>query len=117
MLDIFVLSFTASQVAYCGLSRITLDCDSSVFPAYSNQQGAEVGYNPHKKRAKSYHPLLCFVSEIKLLLNSWLRPDSAYTSNGICEFMKETLAALPKTIKQVRSEPTAVFSTENCLIC
>lgn len=101
MLHDFVLSFTASQVAYCGLSRITLDCDSSVFTVYGNQQGAEVGYNPHKKGAKSYHPLLCFVSEMKLLLNSWLRPGSTYTSNGVCEFMKETLAALPKTIKQV----------------
>ena len=92
----FVLSFTASQVAHCGLSRITLDCDSGVFPAYGNQQGAEVGYNPHKKGAKSYHPLLCFISKMKLLLNSWLRPGSAYTSNGICEFMKEIWLRFPK---------------------
>lgn len=101
VLHAFLLSFTASQVEHCGLSRITLDCDSTVFMAYGNQQGAEVGYNPRKRGTKSYHPVLCFVGEMKLLLNSWLRPGSAYTSNGIREFMKETLAALPGTIKQV----------------
>ncbi len=97
----FFLHFAAKQVPLCGLKRITLDCDSSVFLAYGNQQGAEVGYNPHKKGAKGYHPILCFVAEMKLLVNSWLRPGSAYTSNGVCEFIKETLAALPKTIKKV----------------
>lgn len=34
----FLLSFTASQAEHCGLSRITLDCDSTVFMAYGNQQ-------------------------------------------------------------------------------
>lgn len=39
----FFLHFAAKQVPLCGLKRITLDCDSSVFLAYGNQQGAEVG--------------------------------------------------------------------------
>src|SRR5690606_17160421 len=64
-------------------------------------RGAEVGYNSHKKGSKSYHPILCFVTEMKLLVNSWLRPGSAYTSNGVCEFVKETLAALPQKVEKV----------------
>ena len=96
-----LLGFTGMQVSHCGLSRLTLDCDSSTFTVYGNQQGAEVGYNSHKKGSKSYHPILCFVTEMKLLVNSWLRPGSAYTSNGVCEFVKETLAALPQKVEKV----------------
>ena len=35
--------------------RVTLDLDSSVKTVYGNQEGANVGYNPHKKGKKSYH--------------------------------------------------------------
>ena len=38
---------------------------------------------------------------MKLLVNSWLRPGSSYTSNGVCEFVKETLAALPQKVEKV----------------
>ena len=34
------------------------------------QEGAAVGYNPQKKGAPCYHPLLCYCSEMKLLINS-----------------------------------------------
>ena len=52
-----LLGFTGMQVSRCGLRRLTLDCDSSTFTVYGNQQGAEVGYNSHKKGSKSYHPI------------------------------------------------------------
>jgi len=80
---------------------ITLDADSTVQTVYGNQEGAAKGYNPHKKGAKSYHPLLVFSGELKLVLNSWFRTGSAYTSNGICEFIKQTKRYLPKKIKHI----------------
>ena len=83
------------------LSSITLDVDSSVKTVYGNQQGAQVGFNSQKKGAKSYHPVIAFVSEMKIVLNSWFRCGSAYTSNGICEFIKQTKAILPDTVKDV----------------
>lgn len=83
------------------LSTITIDADSTVKTVYGNQQGAEVGFNSQKKGAKSYHPLIAFVSGIKIVVNSWFRCGSAYTSNGICEFIKQTKAILPSTIKDV----------------
>jgi hypothetical protein len=83
------------------LRRITIDCDSTVSTVYGKQEGAAKGYNPHKKGALSYHPLLCYCSEMKLLINSWFRTGSAYTSNGICEFMKQTLAILPKPVERI----------------
>lgn len=44
---------------------------------------------------------MIFASELKLVVNSWLRTGSAYTSNGICEFIKQTQAFLPATIEHV----------------
>ena len=41
------------------------------------------------------------VSELKLLVNSWFRTGSAYTSNGICELIKQTAAILPSNIKKI----------------
>jgi hypothetical protein len=83
------------------LERITLDADSTVKTVYGNQQGAEKGFNPNKRGAKSYHPVLAFISEMKLVVNSWFRCGSAYTSNGIGEFIKQTKALLPSNIKDV----------------
>lgn len=83
------------------LSHITIDCDSTVSTVYGSQEGAARGYNPHKLGADSYHSQLCFCTELKLILNSWFRTGSAYTSNGICEFMKQTLASLPRRIRRI----------------
>jgi len=49
----------------------------------------------------SYHPLLVFVSEMKLLYHSWFRTGSAYTSNGIVDFLHEVRSSLPGRIKSV----------------
>ncbi|HZK96982.1 MAG TPA: transposase [Prolixibacteraceae bacterium] len=84
-----------------GLKNITLDADSTVKSVCSNQEGAAKGYNTTKKGAKSYHPLLVFVSEMKLLYHTWFRTGSAYTSNGIIGFLQEVKASLPETIEKV----------------
>src|SRR5215469_2629937 len=95
------LRFAEKWVKKCGLSRITIDCDSTEHTVFGHQEGAAKGYNPKNKGKLSYHPLICFFSEMKIVLNSWFRTGSAYTSNGIVEFMKQTLAALPSSVKQI----------------
>jgi len=92
---------TGKMLKKSNLSHITLDCDSTVSTVYGNQEGAAKGYNPKKLGASSYHSQLCFCTEMKLVLNSWFRTGSAYTSNGICEFMKQTLASLPRRIRRI----------------
>ena len=84
-----------------GLGSITLDADSTVKPVFGSQQGAAKGYNPTKKNWMSYHPLLVFVSEMKLLYHSLFRTGSAYTSNGIVDFLHEVRSSLPGRIKSV----------------
>ena len=38
---------------------------------------------------------------MKLLYHTWFRTGSAYTSNGIVEFLKEVKASLPQNITKV----------------
>jgi len=75
--------------------RVTLDFDSSVIGVSGSQQGAEKGFNPKKKRQKSYHPLLCFVAETRECLHSWFRTGSAYTGNGAPDFIRECFSRIP----------------------
>lgn len=78
---------------------LAIDVDSTVKTLYGRQEGAAKGYNPHKKGAFSYHPLLAFCTDTKEILQGWLRDGSSYTSNGIVEFTKQLLANLPKTTR------------------
>jgi hypothetical protein len=91
-----LLSKNSRWLSESSLESITLDADSTVKSVSGNQEGAAKGFNTTKKGAKSYHPLLIFVSEMKLLYHTWFRTGSAYTSNGICEFLKEVESSLPK---------------------
>lgn len=100
-LQSMLLNHNASWLDQTGLDTITLDADSTVKPVYGNQQGAAKGYNPTKKNGMSYHPLLVFVSEMKILYHSWFRTGSAYTSNGIVDFLHEVRSSLPNKIRSV----------------
>lgn len=89
----------------CATHRILIDIDSTVQGVCGAQDGAEVGYNPHKKGQKSYHPLIAFCAETKEVLHSWYRCGSAYTSNGTVAFLKELFAGLAKSLrKMVRAD-------------
>lgn len=80
---------------------ITLDVDSTVQSVCGKQEGTGKGYNSSKKGARSYHNLIGFISNFKLVVNSWFRDGTAYTANGVCEFTKEIHARLPENIKGV----------------
>ena len=97
----YLFGFITKWLAQSQRDSITIDGDSTVRMVFGNQEGAAKGYNPSKPGAKSYHPLLAFVSEMKLVVNSWFRTGSAYTSNGICDFIQQTHALLPANIQRV----------------
>ena len=75
--------------------------DLTVKEVYGDQEGADVGFNPHKKGQKSYHPVIAFVTETKEILHSWFRCGSAYTSNGVVEFLKECMAYTKKRVRVI----------------
>lgn len=100
-LQALLLSRNSKWLGESGLEGITLDADSTVRTVRGNQQGAAKGYNPEKRGAKGYHPLLVFVAETKLLYHSWFRTGSAHTANGITGLLREVRASLPGTVKKV----------------
>jgi len=68
-----------------------IDVDSTVKTTYGKkQEGAEVGYNTHKRGAASYNPQLAFCAATKEILQGWMRCGDAYTSNGIVAFILKT---------------------------
>jgi hypothetical protein len=89
-----------------------VDVDSTVKTVFGNQEGAAKGYNPGKKGALSYHPLIAFSSHTKEILQAWLRCGSAYTSNGIVEFMKQLAAQMPSKMRIVFRGDSGFFVGE-----
>ena len=70
--------------------NVTVDFDSTVITRYGHQEGSERGYNPGKRGRNSHHPLMAFVSQTRMVANSWLRPGDVASSTDCVEFMKET---------------------------
>jgi hypothetical protein len=103
------------QALRAGVSPIAAQCiqwidgDSTVKTVYGNQEGAAKGYNPHKRGAPSYHPLLAFSAHTKEILQGWFRTGNAYTSNGIVEFMQQLLAHFPRHIRIVFRADSGFF--------
>src|SRR5438876_3574392 len=46
-------------------TTLTFDLDSVVLTVYGKRQYSRVGYNPHKRGRRSYHPLICFEAHLQ----------------------------------------------------
>jgi 2C-methyl-D-erythritol 2,4-cyclodiphosphate synthase len=93
----------------CATTGMIIDMDSTVQGVCGRQEGAQKGYNPHKKGQLAYHPLLAFCAETKEILHSWYRCGSAYTSNGAVEFLKELMAGSRKSVKYLLRADSGFF--------
>ena len=72
----------------------TLDFDSTVMVREGNQEGAAKGYNPKRPGRPSHHPLLAFVSDVRMIANYWLRPGNTSASTNYLAFLEDTLSRL-----------------------
>jgi Transposase DDE domain group 1 len=57
-----------------------LDLDATIKPLYGHQQGAEVGYNPHKPGRPSHVLHTFWVGNLRLVLDAVLTPGKQHTS-------------------------------------
>ena len=73
---------------------LIIDWDSTVLTKYGKQEGAEIGYNPHKRGRPSFHPLLAVAAGTRLCLHYRFRPGNTVTATQWSEAMEECLAAL-----------------------
>ncbi|MGB7816732.1 MAG: IS1380 family transposase, partial [Methylotenera sp.] len=97
-------------VSKAGLNRVQwVDIDSTVDSVCGTQEGAAKGYNPRKKGALSCHPQLAFLAGSKEILQAWYRTGSAYTSNGVVDFVKQLLAHLPNRMRIIVRADSGYF--------
>jgi len=73
----------------CLPQRFILDWDSTVQTRYGKQEGAEVGYNPHKPGRPSHHPLLAIVAGTRLCPYYRWRAGKATSAAEWIEAMQE----------------------------
>jgi len=88
------------QLGLVTLKEEILDLDSSIIERYGKQEGAFLGYNPHKHRRPSHHPLIATLGNRPWVLHAWLRSGNTTSARGAEQFLEETLALLP--------DPTAI---------
>ena len=92
---------------------VHLDLDSSAKSAYGHQQGVARGHNTERSHKPMLNPLFAFIAQTGECLNCWLRPGNTHSANGSAEFLKETLAELPKRVwKVIVRADSAFFSIE-----
>ncbi len=75
---------------------ITLDLDSTVLTRFGNQEGSLIGYNPKRPGRPSHHPLMAFISDLRMVAHSWLRSGNTSSGNGVKVFLAETMLVLGK---------------------
>lgn len=74
-----------------------LDIDTTVKPLYGHQQGAVVGYNPHKRGRPSHVYHSYFVANLRISLGVEVRPGNEHAgSYGLSELWS-TLDQLPRS--------------------
>jgi hypothetical protein len=72
----------AAKLRNLRLSRVTLDFDGTVLTTGYKVGWAFRGYNPHKRYAPSYYPLLCHVAQTGQFLHVRNRPGNVHDSKG-----------------------------------
>ncbi|MGH2569184.1 MAG: IS1380 family transposase [Bacteroidota bacterium] len=97
------------------LSRITLDFDGTVLSTGNQVAWAFRGYNPHKRFAKSYYPLLCHIAQTGHFLQVRNRPGNIHDSKGALAVIRDCITQvkklLPKVVIEVRLD-AAFFTRE-----
>lgn len=82
------------QIERLELARLTIDVDGSVVQAGNQVRWAFRGFNPHRKKNKSYYPLLAHLAQTGQILKSRNRPGNVHDSTGADAFLRELIEEL-----------------------
>ena len=83
-------------------SRLLLDLDSTVLPVYGTHEGARRAYNPRRRGARSYEPLLCFEALSGLFWAGHQRPGGSPGADEVVPLLERAWALAPASIREVR---------------
>lgn len=73
-----------------------LDCDTTVKPLYGHQQGAEIGYNPHKPGRPSHTYHSDMMANLRLVLDVEVRPGTETAAKYSAPGLWSLLDRIPK---------------------
>jgi hypothetical protein len=113
----------AWQAAGVSLKRVTLDTDTTVHTVFGRQMGGRVSYNPKKKQARSYQPILTFLAETREYVAGQLRNGDRPSAAQIRRHLAQVFASLPPEIDQLLAradsgfycwETVAAYESHNC---
>ena len=82
------------QVERLGLNRLTVDMDGTVVQAGNQVGWAFRGFNPHRKKNKSFYPLFAHLAQTGQILKSRNRPGNVHDSKGADAFLRELIGEL-----------------------
>ena len=88
---------TAQGVRACGLRRLTLDIDGSVVSTGLTVEGAERGYNPHRRKVPSYYPITAYEANSSQILRVHNRPGNVHDGKAAIEFLKDLAEQLVRS--------------------
>lgn len=74
-----------------------LDIDTTIKPLYGRQQGAQIGYNPHKPGRPSHACHSYFVAGVRICLGVEVMPGKEHAAARGLPGLWQTLEALPRT--------------------
>jgi len=86
------------------LPTLTVDFDGSVQSTGRSAEGTAVGFNPKKKGARSYYPLLCTIAQTGQVFSVLHRPGNVHDSNGAKAFILDCLRAIRTACPWARIE-------------
>jgi hypothetical protein len=95
--------------------EVDLHFDAKVITVYGDQEGAAVGYNPHKNGRKSYHMKVCTIEPFGFILAIRLEPGNAVSNTDFGAFYRKCMEAMPQEHQVVRTVrlDSGFFSEEN----
>jgi hypothetical protein len=96
-------------------SRLILDLDSTVLTVYGHQEKAAVGYNPHARGKRCYHPLLCIEANSGYLWDLVLRPGNVVAWADSLEMLDHSLSCKTDRVREVRARADSGFGYEPVL--
>ena len=92
-----------------------LDVDVTIKPLYGHQEGAEVGYNPHKPGRPSHTYHTYFIGNLRLALDVEVRPGNqtaaAHTRPGLWAFLRR----LPQAARPAFLRGDCAFGTDQLM--
>lgn len=87
-------SLTLSVIRESRLGRLTLDIDGSVVSTGLQVEGAQRGYNPHRRKVPSYYPISAYEAQTGQVLAVANRPGNVHDGKASVGFIEQLIERL-----------------------